>query len=95
VRRKKTEDAHRWIELRVPEARRFFQEQQAHRLQWSRFRRQHQKRAQDFHGCAALAKRLLGVPALTDEQWEHMSTCSCHDRNRRGRRQDAQPSITA
>ena len=58
--------------------------QQAHRLRWSRFRRQHQGRAQRFHRlrrarqAPALSAdpptplRLLGVPALTDERWEQI-----------------------
>lgn len=74
----------------MPEVRRLFQaldesqEQQAHRLHWSRFRRQHQARAQCFHrlrrarqappGTAdpAAPLPLLGVPALTDEYWEQV-----------------------
>jgi Putative transposase of IS4/5 family (DUF4096) len=58
--------------------------QQAQRLRWSRFRRQHQARA---HRCHELRRarqapavsvdppaplRLLGVPALTNEHWEHL-----------------------
>jgi hypothetical protein len=74
----------------VPEVRRLFQavgqsqDQQAHRLHWSRFRCQHQARAQRFHrlrrACQAPAVstdppaplRLLGVRALTDEHWEQI-----------------------
>ena len=74
----------------MPEVRRLFQglresqEQQAHRLHWSRFRRQHQARAQRFHRVRrarqapalsaepAAPLRLLGVPALTDEYWEQV-----------------------
>jgi hypothetical protein len=74
----------------VPEVRRLWhalsesQEQQAHRLHWSRFRRQHQGRAQRFHRlrrarqAPALSAdppaplRLRGVPALTDEHWEQV-----------------------
>ncbi len=60
------------------------EEQQAHRLHWSRFRRQHQACAQHCHRLrrarqapAASADpptplRLLGVPALTDEHWEQL-----------------------
>jgi hypothetical protein len=60
------------------------QEQQAHRLHWSRFRRQHQARAQRFHRLRRARQapavstdppaplRLLGVPALTDEHWEQL-----------------------
>ena len=60
------------------------QSQQAHRLHWSRFRRQHQARAQHFHRLRRArqapvvsldpppALRLLGVPALTDESWEQV-----------------------
>jgi hypothetical protein len=74
----------------VPEVRRLFQalseseDQQVRRLHWSRFRRQHQGRAQHFHRLRRArqapavaadpppAVRLLGVPALTDEQWEQL-----------------------
>jgi Putative transposase of IS4/5 family (DUF4096) len=60
------------------------EEQQAHRLHWSRFRRQHQGRAQHFHRLRHARQappvstdppaplRLLGVPALTDEHWEQI-----------------------
>ncbi len=60
------------------------QEQQARRLHWSQFRRQHQQRAQHFHRlrrarqAPALsvelppAIRLLGLPALTDDLWEQV-----------------------
>jgi Putative transposase of IS4/5 family (DUF4096) len=60
------------------------EEHQAHRLHWSRFRRQHQKRAQHFQRLRrarqapavsadlATPLRLLGVPALTDEDWEQV-----------------------
>jgi hypothetical protein len=74
----------------VPEVRRLLhalnesQDQQAHRLHWSRFRRQHQGRAQRFHRLRRARQapavsadspaplRLLGVPALTDEHWEQV-----------------------
>jgi Putative transposase of IS4/5 family (DUF4096) len=74
----------------MPEVRRLFQvlsqsqEQQAHRLHWSRFRRQHQRRAQRFHRLRRARQApavsadlpaplpLLGVPALTDEHWEQI-----------------------
>jgi hypothetical protein len=74
----------------VPEVRRLLhalnesQEQQAHRLHWSRFRRQHQGRAQRFHRLRRALQapavsadppaplRLLGVPVLTDEHWEQL-----------------------
>jgi hypothetical protein len=74
----------------VPEVPRLFQalsesqEQQARRLHWSHFRRQHQARAQHFHRLRrarqaptvsaepATPLRLLGVPALTDEHWEQL-----------------------
>ena len=74
----------------MPEVRRLLQavgeseEQQARRLRWSHFRRQHQARAQRFHvlrrarqAPAVLVDppaplRLLGVPALTDEHWEQL-----------------------
>jgi hypothetical protein len=55
IERKKSGVTDEWIELSVPEVRRLFQalsesqEHQAHRLHWSRFRRQHQARAQRFH----------------------------------------------
>ena len=76
--------------MSVPEVRRLFQalsesqEQQAHRLRWSHFRRQHQARAQHFHRLRRARQapavsaepptplRLLGVPALTDEHWEQL-----------------------
>lgn len=76
--------------MSVPEVRRLLQalseseEQQAHRLHWSHFRRQHQARAQRFHRLRRArqapavradppaALRLLGVPALTDEHWEQV-----------------------
>ena len=60
------------------------EQQQAHRLRWSRFRRQHQARAQRFHRLRRVRQapavsadslaplRLLGVPALTDEHWEQI-----------------------
>ena len=60
------------------------EEQQAHRLHWSRFRRQHQGRAQRFHRLRRARQapavsadppaplRLLGAPALTDEHWEQV-----------------------
>jgi transposase len=74
----------------VPEVRRLLQavgeseEQQARRLRWSHFRRQHQARAQRFHVLRRARQapavsvdppaplRLLGVPALTDEHWEQL-----------------------
>jgi len=74
----------------VPEVRRLFQamsqsqDQQAHRLHWSHFRRQHQARAQRFHRLRRARQapavsldpppplRLLGVPALTNEHWEQV-----------------------
>lgn len=74
----------------MPEVRRLLhalgesEEQQAHRLRWSRFRRRHQGRAQHFHRLRrarqapalsadpAAPLRLLGVPALTDEHWEQV-----------------------
>jgi hypothetical protein len=76
--------------LSLPEVRRLLhalgesEEQQAHRLHWSRLRRQHQGRAQHFHRrrrsrqAPAVALdpppplRLLGVPSLTDERWEQV-----------------------
>jgi Putative transposase of IS4/5 family (DUF4096) len=60
------------------------EEQQARRLHWSHFRRQHQGRAQRFQVLRRARQapvvsvdppaplRLLGVPALTDEHWEHL-----------------------
>lgn len=60
------------------------QEQQARRLRWSQFRRQHQQRAQHFHRLRRVRQapaisgdlptpiRLLGLPALTDELWEQL-----------------------
>jgi hypothetical protein len=60
------------------------EEQQARRLHWSHFRRQHQGRAQRFHRLRRARQaptasvdppaplRLLGVPALTDEHWEQL-----------------------
>jgi Putative transposase of IS4/5 family (DUF4096) len=74
----------------VPEVRRVLQavgeseEQQARRLRWSHFRRQHQARAQRFHVLRRARQapavsvdpsaplRLQGVPALTDEHWEQL-----------------------
>lgn len=74
----------------MPEVRRLFQaisesqDQQARCLHWSRFRRQHQARAQRFHRLRRARqapavsadppapRRLLGVPALTDEHWEQV-----------------------
>ncbi len=76
--------------MSVPEVRRLWhalsesEEQQAHRLRWSRFRRQHQARAQRFHRLRRARQapavsvnppaplRLLGVPALTDKHWEQL-----------------------
>src|SRR5947209_1487175 len=87
---KKSGSASEWVELSVPEVRRLLhalsesEEQQAHRLHWSRFRRQHQGRAQRFHRLRRARQapplsadppaplRLLGVPALTDENWEQV-----------------------
>jgi hypothetical protein len=60
-------------------------EQQAHRLRWSRFRRQHQAQARHFHvrrraRQAPPLPTLLpaplpvpGLPVLTDEHWTHLS----------------------
>lgn len=60
------------------------EEQQAKRRHWSHFRRQHQARAQHFQvlrrarqapavsGDPPAPLRLLGVPLLTDEHWEHL-----------------------
>ncbi len=60
------------------------EEQQAHRLHWSRLRRQHQGRAQHCHRLRRARQApvvsadspaplpLLGVPALTDEHWEQL-----------------------
>jgi len=60
------------------------EEQQARRLHWSYFRRQHQARAQRFQVLRRVRQaptvsvnppaplRLLGVPALTDEYWEQL-----------------------
>ena len=60
------------------------EEQQTRRLRWSRFRRQHQARAQYFHRLrrARQAPRvaldspaptpLVGLPALTEEHWEQL-----------------------
>jgi Putative transposase of IS4/5 family (DUF4096) len=74
----------------VPEVRRLLhavgesQEQQARRLHWSHFRRQHQARAPRFQVLRRARQapavsvnppaplRLLGVPALTDEYWEQL-----------------------
>jgi hypothetical protein len=74
----------------VPEVRRLLQtvgqtqEQQARGLHWSRFRRQHQWRAQHFHRLRRASQapaisldlpppiRLLGLPALTEEHWEQV-----------------------
>ena len=74
----------------MPEVRRLLQalgeseEQQARRLLWSRFRRQHQARAQRFHRLRRARQapavsldppvplRVLGLPALTDAHWEHL-----------------------
>ncbi len=76
--------------MSVREVRRLLQglgeseEQQARRLHWSRFRRQHQGRAQRFHRLRRARQapvisvnppaplRLLGLPALTDEYWERL-----------------------
>ncbi len=73
-----------WIELSVPEVRRLFQamsesqDQQARRLHWSRFRRQHQGRARRFHRL----RRARQAPAVsadpppplraTSEYWEQV-----------------------
>ncbi len=60
------------------------EDQQARRLHWSRFRRQHQERAQRFHRLRRARQapvvsvnppaplRLEGLPALTDEHWERL-----------------------
>jgi transposase len=76
--------------LSLPEVRRLLQvvnappEQQAKGLQWSRFRRQHQLRAQRCHrrrralqapptSChPPAALQIPGLPALTDVVWEHL-----------------------
>ncbi len=78
------------MELRVPEVRRLLhalgesEEQQKRRLHWSRFRCQHQRRAQCFHrlrrarqapavsGDPSAPLPFLGIPALTDELWEQL-----------------------
>ena len=107
---KKAEVASEWIELSVPEVRRLFQamsqsqEQQAHRLHWSRFRRQHQARAQRFHRL----RRARQAPAVSARPptslcacWEFLrsrtSTGSRSARScrRRSRRRAVQPSIIA
>jgi transposase len=87
----------------VPEARRLLQavgeseEQQARRLRWSHFRRQHQARAQPFHrlrrarqapaGSAdpAAPLRLPQLPALTDELWEQLRPLLPPQKPRTGR----------
>ena len=74
----------------MPEVRRLLhalgesEEQQARRLRWSRFRRQHQARAQRFHVLRRARQapavsldppapvRVLGLPALTDAHWEQL-----------------------
>ncbi len=74
----------------MPEVRRLLQalgetqEQQAQRLRWSHFRRQHQQRAQHFHRLRRARQapaisvelpppiRLLELPALSDELWEQV-----------------------
>jgi Putative transposase of IS4/5 family (DUF4096) len=60
------------------------EELQARRLYWSHFRRQHQRRAQDFQRLRRARQapmvsvnppaplRLLGVPALTDAYWQQL-----------------------
>ncbi len=60
------------------------EQQQARRLHWSHFRRQHQARAQCFHRLRRARQapavsvdspaplRLLGIAALTDESWEQL-----------------------
>ena len=60
------------------------EELQKRRLHWSRFRRQHQARARRFHRLRRARQApgvsadppaplpLLGIPALTDEHWEHL-----------------------
>jgi len=72
----------------VPEVRRLLhalsesEEQQAHRLHWSHFRRRHQATARRFHVLrrarqapvvsqqASAPVRILGMATLTDERWE-------------------------
>lgn len=74
----------------MPEVRRLLhalgesEEQQANRLHWSRFRREHQGRAQRFHRLRRARQapavavtspaplHLQGLPALTDEHWERL-----------------------
>jgi hypothetical protein len=74
----------------VPEVRRFLQavgeseEQQARRLHWSHFRRQHQAGAKRFHVLRRARQapavsadppaplHVLGVPARTSEHWEQV-----------------------
>lgn len=60
------------------------EEQQAQRLRWSRFRRQHQARAQHFHRLRRARQApavaldspaptpLVGLPALTEELWAQL-----------------------
>ena len=60
------------------------EQQQARRLRWSHFRRQHQARAQRFHVLRRARQaplvspdppaplRLLGLPARTSEHWEEL-----------------------
>jgi len=86
ARRKKTGAASQWVPLHVPEVQRLMQalSEAEDRLHWSRFRRQHQGRAQRFHrlhraqqapGCSAsppTTVRVLGVPALTDAHREQI-----------------------
>ena len=87
----------------MPEVRRLFQamnesqDQQARRLHWSHFRRQHQARAQRFHRLRRARQapvvsadppapqRLLGVPALTDEHWEQVRLLLPPQKPRTGR----------
>lgn len=76
--------------LSLPEVRRLLHvvgaavDQQAKGLHWSRFRRQHQARAQRCHrrrraqqappvSChPPAAVQILGLPALTDDVWEYL-----------------------
>lgn len=87
----------------MPEVRRLLQavgeseEQQARRLGWSHFRRQHQARAQRFHVWRRARQapavsvnppaplRLLGIPALTDEHWEQLRPLLPPQKPRTGR----------
>jgi hypothetical protein len=103
VQQKKSGTEQEMIPLSLAEVRRLVQaargpgEQRAHRLSWSRFRRQHQagarrchrerraRQAPLAHSPAREALPLPGLPSLTDAQWERIGPLLPPQKPARGR----------